>query len=439
MAIKYVKDIPKYITEKIRKADLKLYKPQDGHVRFYAYLALWSKELVKVTVAVKNHKKKWYCKQVAVHGIDSADCVVRDMEYNSYLTMGYSIGWHDMGIQPRKKWFEDSNWYKAQDKAYDPWAYIVNAEFVTKVPEFRYSAYEIYQGYDVLQYLRLYRQYPQIELLMKLGFMRIAKSKMILKLTAKDKKFCKWLIRNKEQILGSHCYIDVIIRAYRTGKDIKSLQAYRQAKLALRTDSHREEIKELFKGKDLERFFDYIAKQNTNINSYCDYIKACKHLGLNLVQEKNLLPHDFKRWHDIRTDEYATQKALEDEIKRKELYEKFAEIAQKYIPLEHAKKSAFVCIIAKSPTDLIREGEILHHCVGRMNYDQKFVREESLIFFIRDKFNPDIPLVTLEYSVKNKKILQCYGDHDTKPSENILHYVNKIWLPYARKTIKQIA
>ena len=74
-----------------------------------------------------------------------------------------------------------------------------------------------------------------------------------------------------------------------------------------------------------------------------------------------------------------------------------------------------------------------------MNYDQKFIKEESFIFFVRNKDNPDVPLVTLEYSVKNKKILQCYGDHDTKPSESILHYVNKIWLPYARKTIKQIA
>ena len=437
--IKYVKNMPKYMIEKIRKTDLESYEAQDGHVRFYAYLAIWNKELVKVTVAVKNHKKKWYCKQVAVHGIDSEICVVRDIEYNSYIAMGYIIGWHDMGIQPRQKWFEDSTWYTAPDKAYDPWAYIVNKEFVTKMPEFRFSAYDVYQGCDVLQYLRLYRQYPQIELLIKLGFARIAQSKMILKLTAKDKKFCKWLIRNKEQILDSHCYIDVIIRAYRTGRDIANLQAYRQAKLALRTDSHKNEIKELFKGKDLERFFDYIAKQKTNISSYCDYIKACKHLGLDLTQDKNLLPHDFKRWHDIRTDEYATQKALEDEEKRKELYAKFAEIAMKYIPLEHAKKSAFVCIIAKSPADLIREGEILHHCVGRMNYDQKFVREESLIFFVRNKDNPDVPLVTLEYSVKNKKILQCYGDHDTKPSESILHYVNKIWLPYARKTIKNIA
>lgn len=437
--IKYVKSIPKYMIEKIRKTDLKNYEAQDGYVRFYAYLAVWSKELVKVTVAVKNHKKKWYCKQVAVHGIDSEKCVVRDMEYNSYLSTGYSIGWHDMGIQPRQKWFEDSNWYTAADKAYDPWAYIVNGESVTKMPEFRFSAYDLYQGCDVLQYLRLYRQYPQIELLIKLGFARIAQSKMILKLTAKDKTFCKWLIRNKEQILGSHCYIDVIIRAYLTGRDIANLQAYRQAKLTLRTASHKNEIKELFKGKDLERFFDYIANQKTNINSYCDYIKACKYLGLDLTQEKNLLPHDFKRWHDIRTDEYATKKALEDEEKRKELYEKFAEIAQKYTPLEHSKKSAFVCIIAKSPTDLIREGEILHHCVGRMNYDQRFVREESLIFFIRNRQEPDTPLVTVEYSVKERKVLQCYGDHDSKPSDDILRYVNKIWLPYAKRTIKNIA
>ena len=437
MAIKYIKEIPKYITQIIHKTDLKNYPAQDGHVRFYAYLAIWSKELVKVTVAVKNHKKQWYCKQVAVHGIDSEKCAIKDIVFN--CISGYSIGWYDMNIQTNKKWFEDSEWYEAEDKYFDPWAYIINKDFITKITEFKYSAYDVYQGCDVLQYLRLYRKYPQIELLIKLGFTHIAQSKTILKLTKNDKKFCKWLIRNKKQILDSHCYIDVIIKAYRTGKDIAILQAYRQAKLALRTNSHSEEIKKLFKDKNLERFFDYIAKQKTNINSYYDYIKACKHLGLDLTQEKNLLPHDFKRWHDIRTDEYATQKALEDEEKRKELYEKFAKIARKYIPLEHAKKSSFICIIAKSPAELIREGEILHHCVGRMNYDQKFVREESLIFFVRNKNNPDVPLVTLEYSIKNKIILQCYGDHDTKPNESILHYVNKIWLPYARKTIKQIA
>ena len=96
-------------------------------------------------------------------------------------------------------------------------------------------------------------------------------------------------------------------------------------------------------------------------------------------------------------------------------------------------------MIARSPADLIHEGEVLHHCVGRMSYDQRFVREESLIFFIRTKEKPDTPLVTLEYSPHSHKVLQCYGEHDHKPSEDVLHYVNKIWLPYANRTIKKLA
>lgn len=74
-----------------------------------------------------------------------------------------------------------------------------------------------------------------------------------------------------------------------------------------------------------------------------------------------------------------------------------------------------------------------------MNYDTKMLREESLIFFIRAKKHPETPLVTLEYSLQTHKVLQCYGEHNHKPSDEILHYVNKIWLPYANKTLKQIS
>lgn len=96
-------------------------------------------------------------------------------------------------------------------------------------------------------------------------------------------------------------------------------------------------------------------------------------------------------------------------------------------------------MIAKSPADLIREGEFLHHCVGRMQYDLHFAQEESLIFFIRTKEQPEKPLVTLEYSLKTHKVLQCYASYNKKPDEEIMHYVNKVWLPYANKTLKQIA
>lgn len=186
-------------------------------------------------------------------------------------------------------------------------------------------------------------------------------------------------------------------------------------------------------------FLYSIAKQQTNPNTYLDYLKACQHLGLDMTEDKNRFRHDFKRWHDIRIDQYATKKAEEDAVKRKELYGQFAAVAEKYLSLQHAKRSAFICIIAKSPADLIHEGEALHHCVGRMNYDQKFAREETLIFFVRTKQEPDTPFVTVEYSLKNRKILQCYGENDRRPSDTVMEFIKKKWIPYANRKIKRIA
>ena len=154
--------------------------------------------------------------------------------------------------------------------------------------------------------------------------------------------------------------------------------------------------------------------------------------------DKNRYPHDFKKWHDIRIDEYHSKKAEKDEIERKALYESFSNVADKYSSLEKEGRDMYVVVIAKSPADLVREGELLHHCVGRMGYDQKFVREESLIFFIRKKEDINKPLVTLEYSIKGHKILQCYGDNDSKPKEEVLQFVNKKWLPYANRQLKKL-
>ena len=187
--------------------------------------------------------------------------------------------------------------------------------------------------------------------------------------------------------------------------------------------------------KEIGKFLDYIERQNTNFYSYRDYLDACQYLGLDMNEEKNRYPHDFKRWHDIRIDEYNTAKAMKDAEERKALYEKFAAVASKYLGLEYDKKSVYIAVIAQNPSDLIREGELIHHCVGRMGYDQKFAREESLIFFIRTKEQPDVPFVTIEYSPKQKRVLQCYGNNGTKPDDGVIEFVNKKWLPYANRKI----
>ena len=102
-------------------------------------------------------------------------------------------------------------------------------------------------------------------------------------------------------------------------------------------------------------------------------------------------------------------------------------------------KGNYIVIIPSDPFDLTNEGNILHHCGGRMNYDQKFIREDSLIFFVRTKDNPQTPYVTLEYSPKERKLLQCHGDKNKRPDDETMNFINKKWLPYARKQLKQIA
>ena len=97
MKIEKIKPIPKYIFKKIQKAD-KTHPYQGGsYTRFYSYLTKNDGELVRVTVAVKNYRKKWHCKQVAVHGIHSKTCFVKDMAF--YYIYGNVVGWYEQGIQ----------------------------------------------------------------------------------------------------------------------------------------------------------------------------------------------------------------------------------------------------------------------------------------------------------------------------------------------------
>ena len=439
MNANYIRHIPKRIEKRILAFDAKHHDSKG--LRFYAYLTTIRKELVKITVTVRNKGKKTrLIKQVAIHGVYSDKCLVRDIEYN-YMG-GYRVGWYDEGVKYPyniRPYYNNGKWYAVEYKYFNPWAPVINPKFALSIPQFRYSAVDIQDPPCIITYLRTYLKYPQVEYLVKAGLGKFADSTMILKKIGEDKAFRKWLMAHQAELTEHYYYIDVILRAYRTGKPLDALQAYREAKIKLSHDQHLKPICELFKGAERERFFDYISKQNTNANTYLDYLKACQYLGLDMSEEKNRFPHDFKRWHDIRIDQYATAQAEANRKAKQELYEQFARIAEKYLSLEHDKKSAYVCLIAHSPADLIREGNALNHCVGRMNYDQRFIREESLIFFVRNRQEPETPFVTVEYSLRNHKVLQCYGEDDNKPSEDVLHYVNNIWLPYANRTIKKLA
>ena len=81
MKIEKIKPIPKYIVARIKRADKQNNITLPGRTRFYSYLSKNDGELVKITVAVRTKYKQWMCKQVAVHGLNSDMCFVKDMVF----------------------------------------------------------------------------------------------------------------------------------------------------------------------------------------------------------------------------------------------------------------------------------------------------------------------------------------------------------------------
>ena len=80
----------------------------------------------------------------------------------------------------------------------------------------------------------------------------------------------------------------------------------------------------------------------------------------------------------------------------------------------------------------------MHHCVGRMDYDQRIIEGRSLVCFVRRASAPDVPFVTIEYSLQKNQVVQCYGKGDTKPNEDVMQFVENVWQPRAKAIIQKM-
>lgn len=265
MTEKDIKPIPKYLEKRILQLDKKICTKQSG-LRFYSYLTTVHKELIKITVAVRNKGKKTrLIKQVAVHGLDTDYCLVRDLEYCYLGIYAYKVGWYDEGVKyryGRRPNYNDGKWYSAPFKYYNPYAPVVNTELALKL--FPYSALDYFTPVCTIVYLRRYRKYPQAEYLIKSGLEKLVRSKMILELIGKDKKFCKWLMANKKMLSNNPYYIDVVIRSYKTRKPLDELQAHKEAVIILKRHKNFPALQKAFKN-DLDQLIDYISAHKTGV------------------------------------------------------------------------------------------------------------------------------------------------------------------------------
>ena len=436
-------NICKLILQKEKELEGKdIYRHQ---TRWYPYLEMQGSDVAISTVAVKRSKKNTlYIKKVTTHIVGDKKCYLRDIDYR--FIAGYVAEFYKETSQDSKskrvikncycgsRWTHDSKYYRLFN-----YQKVINPEFLQSVEEFKYCGFDN-NGCDILKYLEMYRENPKIELISKLIGSSYAVKKSIVGLAQKDKQFVAWLRRNKPIIDSGHYSVPCIVDAYKKRVLIPEMCRRMEALDYVRRNTYHKTLYNWCKENvgRFDRIAEYMRKKHISIHQYEDYFNACVYIGLQMEDTKNAFPNDWEYWREVRENQRAAKKALEDRKARRERNKKMKAIARKYATLANSENAMFAVVIADSKKSLIREGKASQHCVGRMDYDERILKESSLIFFIRKADEMDKPYVTVEFLLESASVRQCYGFDDDPPDDETRNFVYNEWAPFARKELKRL-
>lgn len=177
-------------------------------------------------------------------------------------------------------------------------------------------------------------------------------------------------------------------------------------------------------GKLLRYMDKHCLKKRTlcsALDAYVDYLLAAEGVGLDLNNPIFLMPRDFEEKHDQvtaawsavlaerRRREEKKRRAEAAEARRKEL-EKFQEriknLARRYTYTD----GELLVRPAVNAEEIVREGKLLHHCVG--GYADRHISGATTILFLRQRSAPGKPLCTIE--VNGNTIRQIHGWDDER-------------------------
>ena len=411
----------------LAKLKLKLTKEQEQKIidlalnnRYISFIQKWRGKIIERTFATRRIKGKVEYQEVKRFIEGNSLIALRNID-KVYYSMGYSVLWKDNWQRKGyTKDFYNHWWYNNCDSfMLDAYETFNIDDIIALDDNLKYCAYNKTMC-NVIFYITKYRQHPKLEMLSKLDFSRLDNNEEILK-KLEDKHFCKWLFNQSAKMTQyeRRCVAgrDVLL-AYKRNIDILDLQ---------RENVIRSRYREIFSIAKLnkDRTINYLLKNDIDVSSYIDLIRAVKFLKLDLADTKNIYPKDFKYWHDYYSNLYVDSLNAETD-------NKISAVAKKYECLLKPLPNLTLLMPTKT-NDFIKEGNSLHHCVGRMSYNTKMANDETLIIFIRKSEKVEKPYVTMEYDPHSKKIKQLYADHDETPCQEVKDIIYGAWLPSVKK------
>ena len=116
----------------------------------------------------------------------------------------------------------------------------------------------------------------------------------------------------------------------------------------------------------------------------------------------------IRKEHDrLSRKKTAIEERLQLEEMRKKQKDKIAilESKSKYFDITFGNERMFI-VVLKSLEDYMAEGKLQHHCVFSNAY---YGKKESLVLSARMRDHPDKPVETVEISLQDGHVMQCFG------------------------------
>lgn len=146
------------------------------------------------------------------------------------------------------------------------------------------------------------------------------------------------------------------------------------------------------------------------LDAYVDYLLAAEGVRLDLNNLIFLMPRDFEEKHDQVTAAWSAVLAERRREERRKKLEKFRgrvkSLARKYTYTD----GEMLVRPAVNAEEIVREGELLCHCVG--GYADWHISGATTILFLRRRSAPGKPLCTIE--VSGGTIRQIHGWDDER-------------------------
>lgn len=165
---------------------------------------------------------------------------------------------------------------------------------------------------------------------------------------------------------------------------------------------------------DIEKLRRYMNKQQMRL-SECGYLLDSRKMAKELAGDRELTyeelwPRNLAGTHDRLNRLLIERKRNADAERKRRQQEQYVQKAERLKDLLWTDGELCV-VLPMSEEDLIREGDVLRHCVG--GYGPQHLSGKDTIFFIRHYRRPERPYYTLDIDMSGRpkeKQLHGYGN-----------------------------